>query len=189
MSIKILDSDSAINLLERLRSFDCGIFLSRYRTIMTDIVTMETDLFKDGREKYLEGAVLSKKEIELSEWINDSIIELGPGERSTIVHALFMSNDGSDERIIIVSDDKEARHAFDRLITRSKRIRSGFPNLDRIVMVRSEDVLRRIMDDGMLNAEVAESIYFELYRILGPNRISFLRENTQNSNLRSNSEV
>ena len=180
MSIKILDSDSAINLLERLRSFDCGIFLSRYRTIMTDVVVGETNLLKDGREKYLEESTLSRKEKELSEWINNSVIELGPGERSTIVHALFMSNECGDERIIIVSDDKEARHAFERLITRSKRIRSGFPNLGRIEMVRSEDVLRRMKDGGLLDADVAENIYFELYRILGPARIAFLRETVRN---------
>ena len=175
MSIKILDSCSAINLLERLRCYDCSEFLGRYRTILTDDVRKETSFGTENRSKSFEPYDLSPDEIEFSEWINDSIMELGPGERSIIAHALFMSNDDSDEGIFLISDDKEARHIFERTLSRSPKIIERFPHLNRITWVRSDDVLRRIMDEGMLDDGMASEIYSELFQVLGPKRLGFLK--------------
>ena len=146
----IIDSDSAINLLERQAAVDCTRFFSEYRVIVTEQAIEETSIGQLTAGCVFERHALDDK-LELYERINDSIMELGPGERSAIAHALFMSNDGGDERIIIISDDKKARHTFERTMVRMESIVERFPHLDRITRVRSFEVLKRLIDKGLLD--------------------------------------
>ena len=175
MSIKIIDSDSAINLLERQTAVDCTRFFSEYRVIVTEQVIEETSIGQLTAGCVFERYALDDDELELYERINDSIMELGPGERSAIAHALFMSNDGGDERIIIISDDKKAKHTFERIMIRMESIVERFPHLDRITWVRSFEVLKRMMDKGLLDETSASGMYDQLSPVLGPKKIGFLR--------------
>jgi len=144
MSIKILDSDCAINLLEKMKSFNCIPFLSSYDTIITEDVLNELRRGNSFKGAPFEIYSLSDKEIELFNDTTDYMSKLGRGERSAMVHALFLSNEHSCEnsdKIIVLSNDKEANHIFHNELCRNPSIGQMFPNLDKIIWSRTVDIL------------------------------------------------
>ncbi len=177
MSIKILDTNCAINLLERLKTFDCVPFLSQYDTILTTVIFDELNNGRPFRQVPFEIHELTTEEQALYDDTRNYITELGPGERSAIVHALFLSNihscDDSD-KIILFSDDKEAKHIFTHVILKSPELKSRFPKMDLIIWSRSINLIAKMWNSHLIDAESAEGICRDLRPILGP-KLDFLR--------------
>ncbi len=177
MSIKILDTNCAINLLERLKTFDCVPFLSQYDTVLTTIILDELNNGRPFRHVPFEIHELTYEEKELYDDTKTYITELGPGERSAIVYALFQSNIHSCEdsdKIILFSDDKEAKHIFSHVILKSPELKRQFPNMDKIIWSRSINLIDRMWNSHLIDNESAEGILRDLRPILGP-KLDFLK--------------
>ncbi len=131
MSIKLLDTDCAINLTEKMRSFDCIPFLSNYKTIITDHVFNELKRGISFKNLPFEIYKLSNEETELFYDTADYLSKLGTGERSTMIHALFLSNKYSCEnknKVVVLCNDKEANHIFQNVLPKDPMMRHLFPN-------------------------------------------------------------
>lgn len=177
MSIKILDSDCTINLLEKMRSFDCIPFLSDYETVMTENVLNELRKGNSFKEMPFEIYSLSAEEQKLFEDTVSYITCLGSGERSAMIHALFLSNEHTctdSDKIVVLSNDKEANHIFHNIVSRDPSMRRMFPNLDKIVWSRTVDVIEKMWNQGLIDDVAAKGIYNELRIIIGP-KLGFLK--------------
>ncbi len=178
MSIKVLDTDTSINLFERMKSFDCIPFFSGYHTMYSDLVWGELTKGNSYRAMPFEVYHLTPEEQELFDDTTNYMACLGNGERSVMVHALFLSNVHTcegDDKIVVVCNDKEAHHIFSRDLPRIPIIKEKFPNMGKIVWVRTVDVLEKMWEEGIINNSVAAEIYDELKIILGP-KLKFLIE-------------
>lgn len=172
MTIKIIDTDASINLFETMRSFDCTPFLSMYETIFTDIIYDEIHKGNSFKDLDFKVHALSEEEQELYNDSTTYMFGLGSGERSAMVHALFLSNEQVD-RIVVISNDKEANHIFHRNVLRNPEFKEQFPNMDRILWVRTIDVIRKMWEKGLIDFESSKAIYEELKNIMGP-KLKFL---------------
>ena len=177
MSIKILDSDCAINLLERMRSFDCIPFLSGYETVMTENVLNELRKGNSFKETPFETYTLSGKEKVLFDDTTGYMSRLGKGERSAMIHALFLSNKHSCEdsdKIVVLSNDKEANHIFHNVLPKDPTMRRMFPNIDKIIWSRTVDVIEKMWNAELIDDDAADGVYDELCVIIGPD-LRFLK--------------
>ena len=171
MSIKILDSDCAINLFERMRSFNCIPFLSEYETIMTDDVINELKKGNSFKNIPFKIHTLTDEERAIFEDTANYISKLGIGERSVMIHALFLSNEHSckaDDKIIVLSSDKEANHVFHNDLLKDPMIVRLFPNCDKIIWSRTADIIKKMWNIGLIDDETGKSIYKDLCIIIGP---------------------
>lgn len=178
MSIKVLDTDASINLFERMKSFDCIPFLSGYHTMYSDIVWEELTKGNSYKTIPFEIYHLSPEEQELFDDTTNYLSGLGSGERSAMIHALFLSNSHTcegDDKIIVICNDKEANHIFRRDLSRNPMMKRMFPNMEKIIWVKTIDVLEKMWIEGAIDKNVAVEIYNELKIILGP-KLKFLIE-------------
>lgn len=176
MSIKVLDTDTSINLFERMKSFDCIPYLSKYHTMYSDIVWKELTSGNSYKSIPFETYRLSSEEQKLFDDTTNYMSNLGCGERSAMIHALFLSNEHScngDDKIVVICNDKEANHIFRRDLPRDPMMRRMFPNMEKIVWVKTIDVLEKMWIEGAIDKSVASEIYNELKEILGP-KLDFL---------------
>lgn len=177
MSIKILDSDCAINLLERMRSFNCIPFLSGYETMMSKDVHDELCNGNSFKGTPFLIYSLSDREMELFNQVSSYMLNIGKGERSTMVHALFLSKERTcegSEKIIVLSNDNEANHIFRKILCKDPKIRRMFPNLEKIVWARTIDVIKKMWNEGLIDEDAAKNVYDELCGIIGP-ELKFLK--------------
>ena len=65
MSIKILDTDCAINLFERIQNYDCRCYLQQYNTILTEDVLNELKKGKSFHPLPFEIYKFANSELEL----------------------------------------------------------------------------------------------------------------------------
>ncbi len=178
MSIKILDSDCAINLLERMRSFDCIPFLSEYETIVTSNVISELKKGNSFENIPFEIHTLTNDERAIFEDTANYISRLGAGERSVMIHALFLSNEHSckaDDKIVVLCNDKEANHIFHNDLSKDPMIKRLFPNYDKIIWSRTVDVIEKMWNIGLIDDKTGKSIYEDLRIIIGP-KLDFLKQ-------------
>ncbi len=176
MSIKILDADCAINLLERMRSYNCVPFLSSYDTIMTDEVLDELEKGNSFRGCVFKTYSLSDKEAALYNEMSRYISRLGKGERSAMVHALFLSNGRTCEdadKIVVLCNDKEANHIFHNVVCKDPKIKRMFPNIQKIIWSGTAEVIRKLWNEGYIDKKTANNIHDELHMIMGP-KLDFL---------------
>lgn len=176
MSIKILDTDCAINLLERMRSYDCVPFLSSYETILSEEVVSELRQGNSFRCCTFKTYNLSEKERMVSDKMSHYISKLGEGERTAIVHSLFLSNRHTcenDDKIVVLCNDKEARHVFHNVVCKDPEIKQKFPYNHKIIWSGTADVIRKLWDGGYLDEKTASNVHKELQMIVGP-KLNFL---------------
>lgn len=177
MSIKIFDADCAINLFERMKSYDCTPFLSSYDVVFTKEVFDELRVGNSFKNNSYKIHSLSSEEMTLRSELSQYITTLEKGEISVIVHALHMSNVCDCEgvnKIIVLSNDKEARHVFYNIICKDPALSEGFPRIHRIIWSRSVDFIRKLWDEGCIDTDESTKIYNELYAIIGP-ELNFLK--------------
>ncbi len=174
MTVKIIDTDASINLFERMRSFDCTPFFSRYEVVVTDKVLEEIHTGNSFRDQEFNVHELTSEEQELFDDSMTYMHRLGSGERSAMIHALFLSN-GEADKIVVISNDKEAQHIFQRDVPKDPDLKSRFPNMERIMWVRTIDVVKKIWEEGLMDPKEAHGVYHELKAILGP-KLNFILE-------------
>lgn len=174
MTVKIIDTDASINLFERMESFDCTPFFSRYKVIVTDKVFDEIHTGNSFQDQEFNVHALTEEEQELFDDITSYMHKLGSGERSAMIHALFLSNEEAD-KIVVICNDKEAYHVFHRDVPRNPDLKARFPNMERILWVKTIDVVKKMWEEGWMDSEEARGVHHEMKIILGP-KLDFLLE-------------
>ena len=158
-----------------MKCFDCIPFFADYRTVITNIVHDEIHAGTSYCDLDFEMHDMTPDETDLFEDISRYIYQLGRGERSAMVHALFLSNQTTDN-IVVISNDKEAYQVFHRLVLKDPDLKKRFPNMCLIKWVRTYDAIRRMWEKGLLRNGLAEEIYSEMSRLLGEKNLRFLLE-------------
>lgn len=177
MTIKIFDTDCAINLFERMSSYDCAPFLSSYDVITTEEVFKELYIGNPQKNNFHRIHSLSSEEKELQSALSKYITKLGRGEVSVITHALHLSNVYDCEhtnKIVILCNDREAKHIFKNVICRDPALLKNFPYIHKIIWSQTVDFIRKLWDEGYINNDDADGIYADLYLIIGP-KLNFLK--------------
>lgn len=177
MSIKIIDTCTAINIFEKIRSFDSTIYLKNYSVIVTREIY--TELSKGSTFNCpLDVYDLSDEERELYDDTETYMFDLGEGERSALVHALFLSNQhacSDSDKIIVLSDDKEAGHTFCHKICSDPYMKKLFPNASRIIWSDTVGLVKKWQESNLLNKAISDSIFIELCNVVGPKKLNFLK--------------
>lgn len=153
MSIKLLDADCAINLFERIHGYDCKSYLQHYRTVLTEIVLNELKKGESFHQLPFETYKFTELESKLYSDLESYVVNLGPGEQSVIVCALSLCTNHTcegDDKIVVLSMDKEAHHVFERTVLKDPAVMKHYPNAKKIIWVKVADLLKKVLSHLML---------------------------------------
>jgi hypothetical protein len=147
---KIVDTCTMINLFER-SGFDLGPCLQPYDVVTTDFVRKEFIRKSAAIPEMISAVDLAGWEVSELDELRSYFVNLGDGEISVMVKAVSLASEG--RRVFILTDDEAAIRKFTAYFE-NQDVRREHPEVSRIRISRTRDLLYKFERDGKITDEV-----------------------------------